>query len=75
MIIHRRKIQGFIISIDHYRRASKNATFSIQVIEKLPRNGYGKGLKDNAMMEYQIQREVLKYIIPTEISYLFILTI
>ena len=38
MNIHRREKSGCEISNDHYRNVWKNATFSIQVIEKLPRN-------------------------------------
>ena len=34
-----------------------SAAFSIQVIEKLPGNGYENEKKDNAMMEYRLQRE------------------
>ena len=29
----------------------------MQVIEKVPRNGYENGTKDNVMFEYRFQRE------------------
>lgn len=35
----------------------QNATFTIQVIEKLPVGGYKNGIIDNAMVEYQLQGE------------------
>ena len=57
MNIHRRGKSGYEIFIDHYRNVCKNGTFSIQLIEKLPGNGYENGIKDNAMLEYRLQRE------------------
>ena len=39
MNIHRHGKSGCEISTDHYRNVCKNATFSVQVIEKLLRNG------------------------------------
>ena len=41
---------GCETSYDHYGNASKNATFSIHVTEKLPGHGYGNGIKDNVML-------------------------
>ena len=57
MIIHRIGKSGCSFSIDHYSNVCKNVTFSIQVIERLPGNGYGNEIKDNVMMEYQLQSE------------------
>ena len=36
---------------------AENVTFSIQVIEKLPGNGYENGIKDNPMLQYRLQRK------------------
>ena len=55
--IHRKQKSECEVSIDHYKNVCKNATFSIQVIGKLPGNVCKKGKKDNAMLEYQLQRE------------------
>ena len=57
MNFHRRGQPRCEISINHYRNVCKNAAFSIQVIEKLPGNGYEKGIKDRAMLEHRLQRE------------------
>ena len=57
MNIHRREKSGCEISIDQYRNVCKNTTFSIQVIEKLPGNGYKNGIKDNNILEYRYKRE------------------
>ena len=43
--------------IINYKNVCKNATFSIQVTEKLPSNGYENGIKDNTMLEYRLQYE------------------
>ena len=40
-----------------YKIVWKNATFSIQVVKKLPRNDYENGIKDNDMLKYRLQRE------------------
>ena len=40
-----------------YKIVCKNATFSIQVVTKLPRNNYENGIKDNDMLKYRLQRE------------------
>ena len=54
-------------------KCCKNATFSIQVIEKFPRNGYENGIKDNAMLKYRLQREdywmkTLRNVYPFELN-------
>ena len=41
------------ISVDH-----KNATFSIQVTEKLPGNGYKTVIKDNAWLKYRFNVKI-----------------
>ena len=48
--IHRRGKSGGEISIDYYRNVCKNKSFSIQITEKLPGNGYENGIKDNAII-------------------------
>ena len=45
------------ILIINYKNVCKNATFSIQLTEKLPGNGYENGIKDNTMLEYRLQHE------------------
>ena len=54
---HRRAKSACEISIDLCRNIFENAKFSIQVIGKLPGNIYQNGIKDNVMLEYQLQRE------------------
>ena len=51
MNIHRRGKSGCAVSIDYCRNVCKNATFSIQINEKLPGNGYKSGTKANNMFE------------------------
>ena len=55
--IQRRGKSGCQISTYHYRIVYKKATLSIQVIEKLPENGYENRITDKAILEYQFQRE------------------
>ena len=57
MNIYRIGKSGCEISIDHCRNACKNKTFSIQVTENFPRNGYENGIKENAMLEYRLKPE------------------
>ena len=57
MNIHRRGKTGCEIAIDHYRNVCPGATFSIQILESLPGNGYHNGVVDPAMLEYRLQRE------------------
>ena len=52
MNIHRRGKSECEFFIDYSRNVCKNATFSIQVIEKLSANCYENRIKDNAMLEY-----------------------
>ena len=55
--IHSRRQSEFEIFIDHYWVVCKNAAFSIQIIEKLLGNACENGIKDNAMLDYRLQRE------------------
>ena len=57
MNIYRIGKSGCEISIDHCRNACKNKTFSIQVTENFPGNGYENGIKENAMLEYRLKPE------------------
>ena len=57
MNIDRSGKTGCEISIDHYRNPSKNITFLIQFIEKLPGNGYKNKTKYHDMLEYRLQRK------------------
>ena len=53
--IHRRGKSGCETYIDHYTNVCKNAIFSIQMIEKLPGNGYESETNDNTMLEHRLQ--------------------
>ena len=57
MNIHRKGKSGCEIAINHYRNICKNASFRIQILEKLPGNGYKNGAMDLEMLEYRLQRE------------------
>ena len=57
MNVHRKGKSGCEISIDHYTNVCPGAEFSIQILEKLPGNGYTNGVVDPAMREYRLQRE------------------
>ena len=57
MNIDRSGKTGCEISINHYRNPSKNITFLIQFIEKLPGNGYKNKMKYHDMLEYRLQRK------------------
>ena len=57
MNIHRRGKSGCEVSIDHYKNVCPGATFSIQVLEKLPGDGYKNGKMDLAMLKYRLERE------------------
>ena len=52
--VHKRGKSGCETYIDHYTNVFKNATFSIQMIEKLRGNDYESGIRDNAMLEYRL---------------------
>ena len=55
--IHRTSKTGCEISIDHYTNVCPDATFSIQILEILPGNGYVNGRIDEAMRKYRGDRE------------------
>jgi len=57
MNVHRRGKSGCEISIDHYKNSCPGASFSIQILEKLPGNGYRNGELDSKMREYRLERE------------------
>ena len=57
MNIHRKGKSGCEIAIDHYKNVCPGATFSVQILEKLPGNGYKNGKVDPAMLKYRLERE------------------
>ena len=57
MNVYRKGKSGCEISINHYKNVCKNASFTIQILENLPGNGYKNGSKDLEMLEYRLQRE------------------
>ena len=57
MNVHRRGKSGCEISINHYKNVCPNATFTIQIIEKLPGNGYRNGAMDQKMLQFRLERE------------------
>ena len=57
MNIHRTGKTGCEVAIDHYKNVCPGATFSIQIVETLPGNGYSNGVVDSTMLEYRLQRE------------------
>ena len=57
MNIHRKGKSGCEISIDHFSNVCPGAKFSVQILEKLPGNGYINGKFDKAMMRDRLMRE------------------
>ena len=57
MNIHRRGKSGCEICINHFKNVCPGSTFTIQILEKLPGNGYINGIVDPEMLEYRLQRE------------------
>ena len=57
MNTHRTAKSGCEISINHYKNVCPGATFKIQIIEKLPGNGYKDGAIDDDMRKYRLKRE------------------
>ncbi len=57
MNIHRRAKSGCTLFINHYNNVCPGASFSIQILEKLPGNGYLNGVVDEKMREYRLKRE------------------
>ena len=57
MNTHRTAKSGCTTSIEHYREVCPGAGFTIQIIEKLPGNGYTNGVMDKDVLRYRLQRE------------------
>ena len=57
MNIHRKGKSGCEISIDHYKNVCPGATFTIQILELLPGDGYLNGKIDPAMLKLRLERE------------------
>ena len=57
MNIHRKGKSGCEISINHYTNVCPNSSFSIQILEKLPGNGYKNGARDKAIYQYRLERQ------------------
>ena len=57
MNIHRRAKSGCTLFINHYTNICRGASFSIQILEKLPGNGYLNGIVDDKMRDYRLERE------------------
>ena len=57
MNTHRTSKSGCTTSINHYREVCPGSTFSIQIIENLPGNGYKNGVMDLDMLQYRLKRE------------------
>ena len=57
MNVHRRGKSGCRILIDHFSNVCPDAEFSIDILEKLPGNGYKNGAIDDKMRKYRLGRE------------------
>ena len=57
MNIHRRGKTGCEILIDHFSNICPGAEFSIDILEKLPGDGYKDGAIDDKMRAYRLERE------------------
>ena len=57
MNIHRKNKTGCEITIDHFKNVCPDATFSVQILENLPGNGYKNCEVDNTMLNYRLERE------------------
>ena len=55
--IHRKGKSGCEISINHYTNVCPNSSFLIQILEKLPGDGYKNGARDKAIYQYRLERE------------------
>ena len=55
--IYRKSKTGCEIAIDHFKNVCPGATFSIQILEVLPGNGYKNGKMDLEMLRYRLIRE------------------
>ena len=57
MNIHRKGKTGCEVLIDHFTNVCARSSFSIQILEKLPGNGYKNGSIDAQMRKYRLERE------------------
>ena len=57
MNVHRKGKSGCEILIDHFTNVCPGANFSIDILEKLPGNGYKNGSIDVQMRKYRLERE------------------
>ena len=57
MNIHRKGKTGCEVLIDHFSNVCPGSSFSIQILEKLPGNGYANGIVDEQMRKYRLERE------------------
>ena len=57
MNVHRKGKKGCEIAIDHFKNVCPGSKFSVQILEKLPGNGYTNGKVDQKMLEYRLERE------------------
>ena len=57
MNIHRKGKSGCEVLIDHFSNVCPGSSFSIQILEKLPGNGYTNGVVDEQMRKYRLERE------------------
>ena len=57
MNIHRKGKSGCEILIDHFSNVCPDASFSIDILEKLPGDGYKDGTIDDKMRDYRLERE------------------
>ena len=57
MNIHRKGKTGCEIMIDHFSNVCPGASFTIDILEKLPGDGYKDGAIDEKMRDYRLERE------------------
>ena len=57
MNVHRKGKSGCEILIDHFSNVCPGSNFSIDILEKLPGNGYTNGSIDAEMRKYRLERE------------------
>ena len=57
MNVHRKGKSGCEILIDHFSNVCPGANFSIDILEKLPGNGYKNGSIDAQMRKYRLERK------------------
>ena len=57
MNVHRKGKKGCEIAINHFKNVCPGSKFSVQILEKLPGNGYVNGKVDTKMLEYRLERE------------------